>query len=43
MEDVFLTEHPIRWAPTFCENVRRFDTTSFYTGLADFYRRLALL
>lgn len=34
-ESDFLREHLARWVPTFCEAVRRFDTTSFYAGLAD--------
>lgn len=34
-EKDFLREHLSRWVPVFCEAVRRFDTTSFYAGLAD--------
>ena len=34
-EDAFLHEHLASWVPAFCENVRRFDTGVFYTGLAD--------
>jgi len=34
-EDTFLSEHLASWVPTFCENVRIFDTTVFYAGLAD--------
>src|SRR4030042_84440 len=34
-EEAFLREHLASWVPSFCENVRRFDTGVFYTGLAD--------
>jgi TorA maturation chaperone TorD len=34
-EDVFLNEHLASWVGAFCENIRRFDTTGFYGGLAD--------
>lgn len=33
-EEIFLTEHLARWVPTFCQGVRRFDTSGFYGGLA---------
>lgn len=34
-EDVFLCEHLASWIPAFCENVRRSNTSIFYTGLAN--------
>jgi TorA maturation chaperone TorD len=34
-EDTFLYDHLASWMPTFCQNIRTFDTTGFYSGLAD--------
>jgi TorA maturation chaperone TorD len=34
-EERFLEEHLLRWIPAFCEQIRKFDTTSFYKGLVD--------
>lgn len=34
-EGTFLSEHLARWVPDFCENIRQFDSTGFYKGVAD--------
>ncbi|MFQ5925040.1 MAG: molecular chaperone [Dehalococcoidia bacterium] len=34
-EDAFLKEHLAGWVPALCQNIRRFDTSGFYDGLAD--------
>ena len=34
-ENDFLREHVGIWVPGFCENVRKYDVTLFYAGLAD--------
>ncbi len=34
-EDAFLNGHLARWVPTFCQNIKKFDTTGFYSGLAE--------
>jgi TorA maturation chaperone TorD len=30
----FQEEHLVGWVPTLCENVRKFDTTGFYSALS---------
>ncbi len=34
-EDTFLNDHLASWIPSFCRNIRSFDTTGFYSALAD--------
>jgi len=34
-EGAFLREHLAMWVPALCENVRKFDATGVYSGLAD--------
>ncbi len=34
-EDAFIAEHLIKWVPSLCDNIRKFDTTGIYAGLAD--------
>lgn len=34
----FLKKHLTRWVPQFCENISKFDTSGFYTGLAQVTR-----